>query len=227
MRNVAAAALCGTLLLALTCGIAVTAPKPSDIPTSWQLEFKYKEPRPIRVEVPGEKGTATFWYLEYTVTNQTDDEQKFIPNFVLYTDTGQILQAGKDVPGMVFRTIKQQVGEPLLQDLADISSWPLLRGANNAKQGVMIFTDIDPKAGSFDIFVGGLSGETARITPPNPVPTAIYKDAKDFRDSNKIVKMQDEIVLRKTLQLRYSLPGEAAARFTTPAKLESKTWVMR
>jgi hypothetical protein len=219
-------ALCAVVLGALACGIARTAPKPSDLPTTWQLDFKYKEPRPIRVEVPGQKAPVTFWYLEYTVTNQTTDDQGFVPEFVLYTDTGQILRAGKDVPGTVFRTIKQELGEPLLKDLADISG-PLLRGANNAKQGVMIFTDIDPKAGSFDIFVGGLSGETARVTPPNPVPTATYVSAKEFKDSNKAVVMQDVIVLRKTLQLHYSLPGEAAARFQTPAKLVQQTWIMR
>jgi hypothetical protein len=223
MRNVAAAAVCGAMLVALACGIAYTAPKPSDIPTSWQLDFTIdKAPRPIRLEVPGQKGMATFWYLEYTVTNKTDDEQLFVPEFVLYADTGQILRAGQGVPGMVFLEIKKQLNDPLLLDQADISARPLLRGANNARQGVMIFQDIDEKAGAFDIFVGGLSGETLAIFPPNPVPKVVYD-----KDNKKQVVMVDKIVLRKTLQLHYALPGAASARNTTPVQLQQKTWIMR
>ncbi len=221
MKQVAAA-LCGVVLLVLICSRAETAPRPSDFPTSWELSFTCQAPRPIRVAVPGQKDLATFWYVPYTVTNQTNSEQVFVPDFVLYTDTGQILRAGQDVPGVVFRKVKQTLNEPLLRDQADVSG-TLLRGANNAKQGVMIFTDIDPAAGSFDIFVGGLSGETARIQPPAPVPTQVYDRAK--KQTTTVLK--DEVVLSKTLQLHYALPGEASARLLTAATLKSKTWVMR
>jgi hypothetical protein len=221
MKQVAAA-LCGLVLLVLVCSRAETAPKPSDVSTSWELNFTCQAPKPIRVTVPGRRDPVTFWYVQYTVTNQTNNEQVFVPDFVLYTDTGQIIRAGQDVPGIVFRTIKQALNEPLLRDQADVSG-TLLRGANNAKQGVMIFTDIDPAAGSFDIFVGGLSGETARIEPPQPVPTQIYDRAK--KQTTTVLK--DQVVLSKTLQLHYALPGEASARLVTAAALKTKTWIMR
>jgi hypothetical protein len=222
MRNVAVVALVAAVL-GLVCGSARTAPKPSDIPVSWELEFKFDVPRPIRLEVPGQNQPATFWYMEYTVTNRTGNEQDFMPVFVLYTDTGQVLRAGQGVPGSVFQEIKATLGRPLLMDQADLSSKPLLRGENNARKGVMIFTDIDPKAGAFDIFIGGLSGEMVKIRPPNPVPTITYDDRTDKMKT----EMVSEIVLVKTLQLSYSLPGEAAARFKTKAERTKMQWVMR
>jgi hypothetical protein len=221
MKNLASAALCGLAVLALLCASAATAPKPQDVATKWELGFESNQPRPIRLQVPGEKTLSTFWYIPYTVTNQTDDEQIFVPEFVLYTDTGQILQAGKNVPSVVFTAIQKELNEPLLKDMVDISKGSFLRGANNARQGVMIFTDIDPEAGSFDIFVGGLSGETVKIQPPNPI------GVETRVDGNKRVEMKSEVFLSKTRKLHYSLPGEASARFTTPPILESDTWVMR
>ena len=220
MKNLASVALCGLAILALACASAVTAPKPAVVPTQWELGFTFQQATPIRLQIPGDKAPSTFWYVPYTVTNQTPDEQTFVPELVLYTDTGQILHAGKNVPSFVFTAIQKEINEPLLKDQAAVSG-PLLRGANNAKQGVMIFTDIDPEAGSFDIFVGGLSGETVKIEPPNPV------GVERWVDGNKRLEMKSEVFLSKTLQLHYSLAGEAAARFTTLPVLESKTWVMR
>jgi hypothetical protein len=223
MKNLQAAALvCGAMLLVLLGGSAQTAPKPSDISTSWQLDFQVQDPKPVRLEVPGQKGLVTFWYVEYTVSNQTNEEQVFVPDFVLYTDNGQILRAGQDVPGTVFRSIKETLNEPLLKDQADISG-RILRGSNNAKQGVMIFRDIDPEAGAFDIFVGGLSGETAVVQLPNPIPMTTY----DREKKKQVVEMRDKIVLSKTLDLSYSLPGAASARFKSLPTLLAKTWVMR
>ena len=221
MKRAAAMASCAAVLAGLACGIATTAPKPSDVPVSWELQFTYKQPRPIQVVLPGQDEPTTFWYMEYTVTNRTEDEQVFVPDFVLYTDTGQILRDGRGVPSLVFRKIKETVSEPLLKDQAGVSG-TLLRGSNNAKDGGMIFRDIDPQSGAFDIFVGGLSGETAIVKPPHPVPvTTIGEDKKP-----KTV-MKDEIVLSRTLQLNYKLPGEASARFGAKPRLVRKTWVMR
>ena len=236
MKNLASLALCGLAVLPLLCAVAATAPssaanpstnpstKPADIPTKWELTFTCGTPKPISVLLPGQKEPNTFWYVEYTVINETNDEQIFVPEFILYTDTGQILRAGQNVPNAVFNTIKSEIvlNEPLLMDTAAISKMPFLRGIDHARKGVMIFTDIDPSAGSFDIFVGGLSGETVHIRPPTPVETVTTD-----REGKQHVVMKDEIILAKTLKLHYLLPGEASARSKTTPTLESKTWVMR
>ena len=127
------------------------------------------------------------------------------------------------MPGAVFEQVRAALHRPELMDQADISAKPLLRGANNARKGVMIFTDIDPKAGAFDVFVGGLSGEMVKIRPPNPVPTVTY----EVRTGQMKPEMVSEIVMVKTLQVSYSLPGEAAARSKTGAVSVKEQWVMR
>jgi hypothetical protein len=220
MRNVAIAAA-GAAVLGAICASAMTAPKPAPVAMKWELDFTFKTPQPIRATLPGSKGPETFWYLEYEVSNSTNSAQFFRPDFVLYTDTGQILESGRGVPGAVFREIKKAMNRPLLTDQANMSG-PILRGANNARQSVMIFQDIDPRAGSFDIFVGGLSGETAKIHLPNPIPTIVVNRKGD----NETVMVED-VVLAKTLRLSYSLPGEPAARFQTLPRLVEKEWVMR
>ena len=48
------------------------------------------EPTPIRVNIPGKDVPQVYWYLRYTVTNNTGRDQIFMPDFVLYTDTGEV-----------------------------------------------------------------------------------------------------------------------------------------
>ena len=98
----------------------------------------------------------------------------------------------------------------------------LLQGQDNAKDGIVIWADFDPKAGAVDVFFGGLSGETVEIKLPKSV-TLKETDVK-----GKIrTFVTDTITLSKTLKLSYSIPGQAAARLHAPVKLISSTWVMR
>ena len=210
------------LAAAVVCGSALTAPKPAEVPVKWQLEFTYPEvPRPIQFQTPGSKQKKTYWYFRYTVTNSTGEDQFYVPDFVLYTDTGQLMRAGAGVPTGVFQKIKKVYNDPFLQDPSAITG-RLLQGDDNAKNGVAVFADIDPNAGSFDLFVGGLSGETAVITLPKPIEVTITAAGGK---TEKV--MRDMVALVKTLKLRYSLPGEAASRLLTRPRLVKKSWVMR
>ena len=50
----------------------------------WVLDFKFKDPRIIKVEVPG-RGERVCLYLWYQVTNFTKEPRTFIPDFELVT----------------------------------------------------------------------------------------------------------------------------------------------
>ena len=50
----------------------------------WNLDLKFKDPRMIRVYVPGQ-GTRIYWYLWYQVINRTGEPRKFIPYFEIVT----------------------------------------------------------------------------------------------------------------------------------------------
>ena len=52
-------------------------PKPSLYPKSWELKFEHSKPK--RVVVKDEKNIPrAYWYMTYTVTNNSDSEQLFL-----------------------------------------------------------------------------------------------------------------------------------------------------
>lgn len=223
-EGVSAMKHCAAILaLGLVAAVAVIAAdedpvaKPRLVPVSWELEFEYKDPQSITIRLPGDKRAQTYWYVLYTVTNRTGADRNFVPNFIMYTDTGEILRAGRNVPALLFEEIQKRHNNPLLLDMAAIAA-RLLQGEDNAKDGVAIWPDFDSKARGFDIFVGGISGEKVTIKLPAPI--------KEVDNNGKEVT-RTEVTLFKTLHLTYLLPGEAAARPRTKPELLAKQWIMR
>src|SRR5262245_37649780 len=51
----------------------------------WVLDFRFKDPRLITVDIPGVKGRKVVWYLWYQVINRTGKPQTFTPDFELVT----------------------------------------------------------------------------------------------------------------------------------------------
>jgi len=221
MRKVAIILAVGWALAAAGPPLGRSAPKPRIVPIRWELDFEHQTPQPITVVLRGENRPRTYWYLLYTVTNSTKADQIFVPSFVLYTDTGQVLHAGDKISTGVFAAIQKRHNNPHLRNIAAITG-RILQGEDNARDGVAIWRDFDGRARAFDVFAGGLSGEQVKIKLPSPVQAT----AKD--DQGKTVAVtQSEAILSKTLQLQYTIPGEAPARARTGAKLLKKRWVMR
>lgn len=221
MKRTAVATILAAVMLGLIGSAAHTAPKPSEVPIRWELGIHFENPQAIELLLSGEEKTKRFWYIRYTITNQTGEDRIFVPEFDLFTDTGQILRAGQRVPKSVFKTIKKLYNDPLLKDTTAMTG-KLLQGEDNAKDGLAIWPQFDPKAGAFDIFLGGLSGETAEVQLPRPV-----KVTELDVDGKKHTVTKTKIILSKTLHLTYTLPGEESARTRTKPKLFKKRWVMR
>lgn len=221
MKCLSVKALLIALVVATTVGPGRSAPNPSPVPIRWELEMQIRPIRAIEVALPGYDRPQLFWFIRYTVTNDTGQDVIFVPDFVMYTDTGQIIHAGQKVPTAVFKSIKKLYNEPLLKDMTDVTG-KLLQGEDNAKEGVAIWHNFDPKAGGFDIFIGGLSGESAEVDLPKPIKV-VELDAV----GNEVVVNKSKAILTKTLDLQYGVPGEAAARGQTTPKLLKKQWVMR
>ncbi|MFB3894158.1 MAG: hypothetical protein ACE15C_19310 [Phycisphaerae bacterium] len=222
MKRLAATIVLAAALASLLTAPAQTAiPKPSPVASSWQLDIETRTPHAISVLLPGAKERQTFWYMVYTVANHTGSDQTFVPEFTLYTDTGQVLRAGSQVPADVFDFVKRAVNDPHLLDSIAVGG-RLLQGDDNAKTGVAIWPDFDPKAGGFDVFIGGLSGESVEISLPSPVEVVQRTLTGTTQQVTK-----DKMVLFKTLELQFSVPGEAAARPRAVVSLEKKDWVMR
>ena len=207
---------------------AMTAPEPFEVPTTWELKFDFDPPQPITVTLPGRKKPSTFWYMLYSVTNLTRNpetgrgaDQDFIPEFIMYTDTGQAAVSNRRLPAGVFTSIRKRHNNPLLKGHTEIIG-KLLYGKDNAKDGVAIWPDFDPKAGSIDVFVGGLSGETAELKLPRPV-TVTKTDTNGVETTEVAYK----VILHKSLRLSFSVKGETKNRSYAKTKFTARKWVLR
>lgn len=203
-------------------------PIPDEAPFKWQFRFYFKEPRSIMVKTPGAEKPRLFWYIKFTIINRTGNSRPFDPEFQLYTETGQLLSAGEGFNSTaVFEKIKNVMNNPLLVDL-NTATGKILQGEDNAVESVAIFRDFDPEAGRFDVFIGGLSGETAKIKLPNPIKIRKEKpfNPEKKTDASEVVETQ-EIILSKTLKLTYKIGSQAKDRQGAPLRFLGKEWVMR
>jgi hypothetical protein len=211
MRRVVASLV---MAVALAGGLAMAAdqsdapqpkpghPTPAIVPVSWELNFRYGNLERIMMPVNGQQ--KAFWFLRYSVINNSGRDVLFTPSFELVAETGQVSEAFKNVPNDVFTKIKDLYKNQLLLSPTAIYG-RLLQGQDNAKDGVIIFTDIDPEARNFQLFVSGLSGETAEVK--NPITGK-------------------PVILQKTLELDFAVPGEAIG-IEPRTELRGTKWVMK
>ena len=183
---------------------AVAYPKPALIGQSWELTFDFKPPRTIAV--PDMDGQVRwYWYMPYTVTNNTDTEQFFVPQVTVATDQGDILTAGRGIGPNVFRAIQKQLGNPLLDNPIQVSG-RILIGEDHAKESVAIWPVFPHDVDEMRMFIAGLSGETQKVKHP--------LTGKD-------------IELRKSKMLIFQTPGTSVHPQRQPIQIHTQTWVMR
>ena len=181
---------------------ALAVPEPSRVPISWELSFRHGNMERIFVNVNGKD--QTFWFMRYTVVNNSGREILFAPSFELAAETGAVSEAFKDVPNAVFEKIKSSFNSPLLVSPNNIYG-KLLQGDDNAKDGVVIFSALDPEARNFRLFAMGLSGETADVENP---------------------MTHKKVILQKTLELDFNIPGQAIG-IEPKCTLTATKWVMK
>lgn len=127
------------------------------------------------------------------------------PSFTLFTDSGQIIASGRGVPARVVDDIKQLLAYPLLETQNEIIG-EIFHGREHARDGLVVWLADQIDVNEISMFVGGLSGETATVNNP-----ATGK----------------EVVLRKTLERDYLVPGDVLPRGSKPVELIEQQWVMR
>jgi hypothetical protein len=191
---------------------AVVRPAMVPPPGTWQLDFElHGDPQQITVTLPGDSQSRRFWYLLYTVTNNTGLEVEFYPRFTLFTNTLKLSDAGVGVRKPVFLEIRKLYDKtiPLLEP-EDMVTGPILVGQDNARDSVAIFEDFDPNAVWAKIFVSGLSNETVAVD----LPTIETQQKK-------------QILLRKTLMLEYQVPGDRYNPQQRVMLYRNRQWIMR
>ena len=225
MRFAVASMLCLGLCLAPAAALAADYPEPSPYPISWELDFQHDKPKRIVVTIPGQ-GNRAFWYMTYTVTNNTDEDRMFLPVFEMVTRDGKVHRSDKGVPLRVFEEIKrlERARYPFLQPHYKVVD-TLRVGEDQAKDGVAIWPEPMSEMGNFSIYVSGLSGETVTMKMVNGVPVRVKPENTALE--LKGVDEKDVIILRKTLQLNYVVYGDEVYPGLDEVNVRPQAWVMR
>ena len=203
----------GAMLPGGVDSVASGYPEPSIYPVSWEFNFQYRAPR--RIVVQGQDGTSrAYYYMIYTVTNDTDEERLFLPEIEMVTADGRIIQANRGIRNFmaVFNAIKRQATSlnlTLPQDMFGV----LRVGQDQARSSVAIWEEPMAEMGTFHIFIGGLSGETATVAGADGEP----------------LKGEDgePIQLRKTRQITLKVRGDDIRPGQDVVDEISNGWVMR
>ena len=193
------------------------APRDAPISTSWQFDVTVHDPQRITLTLPGDSQPSTFWYMLYTVTNNTGQDQYFYPSFRFVTDTLAVVEGGANVSPAVYQGIaaRHRGQYPFMQAPMDVTGL-LLQGQANRRTSVAIFHDFDRKAKQFTCFASGFSGEIKRISNPT------FDPKRGESDQNR-----RSFILRRTMAITYDLPGDARTRDRATPVRRSRKWVMR
>ena len=82
----------------------------------------------------------------------------------------------------------------------------ILHGRDHARDGLAVWRAKTTDVTELSLFIGGLSGETARVR-------------------NAITG--EETILRKTLQRDYLIPGDPLPRGSKPVEMVEQNWILR
>jgi hypothetical protein len=199
-------------------------PEPSPYPISWELKFDHGEPKRIVVTVPGQAPQA-YWYVTYRVTNETGQEQLFLPLFEMLTRDGNVLRGNKAIHGRVYDAIKEREGNKFLERPSKVEGSPLRQGEAQARDSVAVWKEPMAEMGQFSIFVTGLSGEasTFKMVEGKLVKINPAKATEEMKD----VPKEQLITLRKTLKLDYVVYGDEKFADRDDVVAKGDAWVLR
>jgi hypothetical protein len=165
-------------------------------PTSkvWVFDFKFKDPRLIKVNVPG-RGQKVCWYLWYQVINNTSQPQTLIPDFELVTHDRDTVHHDQILPSVqdAIRQLEDPTNYLKIKNSVTIAAEPIPPSRKEAEPravtGVAIWDDVDPESNYYSIFIAGLSNGWAVTDDPEKPGVK-------------------SIVRRKTLQLNFRRLGD-------------------
>jgi len=205
-------------------------PRPSPTPVSWQLEFKYVPPRRIAVKVAGSQRPRIYWYMLYTVVNNSGATRYFYPTFELVTDDLRVIPTDTGISPIVFDAIRERHKLAFKYLVPPSRAIGALRvGDDYARESVAIWRADDIDTETFTIYVSGLSGEARIMRNPAYKPgvpeTRMVRSALGIERSVSVNPRY--FTLRKTLELRYVLPASQRYRDYIEPRLLRSRWIMR
>lgn len=204
-------------------------PEPSPTPIAWELEFRFLDPKRIEVQLPGTDRREVYWYLVYTVVNTSPRSQRFYPMFQIVTEDLRVFDTDLGISPLVFEAIRERhriTHKYLVEPTKAIGA--LLTGEDNARESVAIWRQIDLTVNHFTVYVAGLSGEAQFLRNPSFDPE--QPETKEVIGPDGVPRAGPNprtFTLRKTLEIRYTLPGSPQARPQAAPQRTDVRWIMR
>jgi RNA polymerase sigma factor (sigma-70 family) len=183
------------------------AREPGERQEVWTLDFHFKDPRLLTVELPPLHQQVVVWYLQYNVANDTREAHTFVPEFELVTADKNSAHRDHVLPKVeeAIRKAEDPTGLLKIHSSASIAAEPIPPARPGAKpeavHGVAVWDGVHPDADGFTVFVSGLSNAWS-VTEPAPPDTK-------------------PVLRRKTLQLNFKRVRDRM-EFVPPAR-----WVYR
>jgi hypothetical protein len=195
-------ALGGVALLAAS-PMAALAPEPDPVPKRWELQVDTGDLRVVTITLAD--GPKKFFYMTFKVTNNSGEDQLFAPSFQLSDGDGTVVRSGRDVPVAVTQKLLAETQNPFIQDQIGVIG-ELQQGAENAKDGLVIWPAGSLNPSQLTVYAAGFSGETKTVASP---------DGKE------------KFILRKTLRLDFQPPGDLAGVGGAAFTQTERSWIMR
>jgi hypothetical protein len=195
----------------------------------WVLDFKFKDPRLIKVNVPG-RGQRVCWYLWYQVINYTGEPRTFVPDFELVThDTGMVYQdivlpAAQEA----IAKLEDPTGYYKIKNSVTIAAEPipasLPRAAPRPVTGVAIWIDPNEPAPDDDAATKKRKADAKKLADSNRYSIFVAGLSNGWALTDPIPPDTRPVVRRKTLQLNFKRLGDRfnmksdEIRFQAPAQ---------
>jgi hypothetical protein len=199
----------------------------------WALEFKFKPPRLIKVNVPG-RGQKLCWYLWYQVSNKTGKPRIFIPDFELKTNDSNLVYRDEILP-TVEDAIKAQedpTGYQNIRNSVTISAEPIPpmrpEAAVKPVTGVAIWMDPNETNPGDDEKTRAEKAKMPRLAETNAFTIFIGGLSNGWAVTDPIPPEKTPVVRRKTLQLNFQRVGDSVNLRSEQIKfLPQPMWIYR
>lgn len=200
----------------------------------WVLDFKFKDPRLIKVNIPG-RGQTVCWYLWYQVINRTGEPRTFIPDFELVThdDKSTMVYRDQILPSVqeAISRIEDPTGYYKIKNSVTIAAEPippsLPKAAPKAVTGVAIWTDPNEPLPTDDEETKRRKEKMPKLADSNHYSIFVAGLSNGWSLSDPIPPDTRHVVRRKTLQLVFRRLGDKYLMKSEAIKYQRMEWVYR
>jgi hypothetical protein len=200
----------------------------------WVLDFTFKDPRLIKVNIPG-RGQRVCWYLRYQVINYTGQPRTFVPDFELVTHDGRVTYQDQVLPAAqeAIQKIEDPTGFYKIKNSVTIAAEPipvsLPKAAPRPVTGVAIWVDPNEPGPDDSEETKKKKAKMPRLSASNRYSIFVAGLSNGWSLTDPIPPETKPGVRRKTLQLDFRRLGDEYYMRSEEIRYQPNTnpWIYR